>query len=513
VGGQHTIKWTDRPRRLALGATILLAAGAITPSAVAAPRTCFGTPATIVGTKRADVIRGTKNQDVIVALGGRDLINGRGSSDLICAGRGIDGVVGRGGKDLIDGGGGADSLSGGSDPDLIRTGRGRLNFVSGDGGNDSIRGGPGLDVVDYFTANRPIVADLERGSATGQGRDFLSRVDGLSGSEFDDSFTGNAGANVLIGGGGDDSLASAGNSASLESPSEASTSDILAGDGAGRGRDGNDVMTGGTGVNVLSFAGARSNVTVSLEAGTALGEGEDSFSDMDVVIGSYFADTLIGNTGDNAFQPLDGDDNVEGAGGRDVSVYTLALGVTIDLRSGSTTGEGRDRLSSIEDIWASDFNDQVDGDDTANRIYALGGADRVAGHGGDDLLDGGTGLDSLDGGPDSDSCLGGEQTSACEDGGSIDPANSVQHRVGQDHAYRWLRTHSSLRSVPEAFGDGSAEELIALWIGSVRKSDDQVPRSRGRKLGQTRCDPFGTAPESRSAATLRDLLRLPICTS
>jgi Ca2+-binding RTX toxin-like protein len=484
--------------------------GLLSPSAGAGPRTCFGSRATEVGTKRGDFITGTKHTDVIIALGGRDLINGRGGDDLICAGRGIDAIVGRGGTDSIDGGQGADSISGGTGADLIRTGKGFLNFVSGDGGNDSIRGGPGLDIVDYFTARRPIRADLAAGTATGHGNDLFHRVDGISGSDFGDTLNGDSGPNVLIGGGGDDLLASGGNAATLETPSLASASDILAGDGAGRGRDGNDVMTGGAGVNVMSFSGARSKMNVSLQDGTASGEGEDTFSEMNVVIGSYFDDTLIGDDGDNAFQPLDGDDIVEGAAGRDVTVFTLALGVNVDLATGGTTGEGRDSLVSIEDVWASDFNDQLDGDDNDNRIYAFGGADRVAGHGGNDLLDGGPGLDSLDGGPDSDSCLGGEQTSECED----DAGTAQNNPLALVQEFRVLRAFSSGAAVqdasaPEQLGDGPAEELVGLWVGGVRQGDDEVPGPRRRKFLQAGCDPIGSTPQALSpVAGLGDLLRL-----
>jgi Ca2+-binding RTX toxin-like protein len=426
----------------------VIATGISVP-ANAAPRTCFGEPATIIGTKRADVIKGTKRRDVIIALGGRDLINGRGGDDMICGGRGLDAIAGRGGNDMIDGGGGSDSITGGTGADLIRTGRGRLNFIAGDAGNDSLRGGPGIDIVDYFSARRPIEADLGAGMATGQGRDLFHRIDGVSGSQFGDSLIGNPGPNVLIGGPGDDSLESGGNDASLESPALAGSSDILAGDGAGPGRDGNDVMTGGSGVNVLSFSAARSNVRVSLSEGRATGEGEDEFSGINVVIGSFFGDELVGDDGDNAFQPLDGDDRVEAGEGRDVIVYTLALGMTVDLRSGKTLGEGRDNLESIEDVWGSDFNDQIDGDQNDNRIYALGGSDRVAGHAGDDLLDGGKGVDSLNGGPGSDSCLAGEQITECEDRDSVAP-NSPVELLDEISALRVITLHwmSSRDPVP-----------------------------------------------------------------
>jgi RTX calcium-binding nonapeptide repeat (4 copies) len=65
---------------------------------------CFGARATMVGTARADVLRGTQGRDVVVALGGADRVYGRGSDDLLCGGAG---------DDLLDGGPGRNRLHGG----------------------------------------------------------------------------------------------------------------------------------------------------------------------------------------------------------------------------------------------------------------------------------------------------------------------------------------------------------------------------------------------------------------
>lgn len=59
---------------------------------------CFGRPATIVGTRRRDVLVGTRHRDVIVGLGGNDTIRGRGGNDLICGGSGSDSILGGSGR-------------------------------------------------------------------------------------------------------------------------------------------------------------------------------------------------------------------------------------------------------------------------------------------------------------------------------------------------------------------------------------------------------------------------------
>ena len=52
--------------------------------------TCFGAPATIVGTEGNDQLFGTPGPDVIVTLGGDDSVFGLAGDDRICLGPGDD---------------------------------------------------------------------------------------------------------------------------------------------------------------------------------------------------------------------------------------------------------------------------------------------------------------------------------------------------------------------------------------------------------------------------------------
>jgi uncharacterized delta-60 repeat protein len=69
--------------------------------AATASARCFGRPATIVGTRRRDVLSGTRHRDVIVGLSGNDTIHGRGGNDLICGGPGKDFILGGPGRNRI----------------------------------------------------------------------------------------------------------------------------------------------------------------------------------------------------------------------------------------------------------------------------------------------------------------------------------------------------------------------------------------------------------------------------
>jgi hypothetical protein len=95
---------------------------------------CRGRVATLVGTPKADRIRGSVGPDVIATRGGRDRIVSVAGDDVICSGRGPDRirsgrgkdkVLGQKGRDLISGGPGSDLLIGGSRRDRIAGGPGR----------------------------------------------------------------------------------------------------------------------------------------------------------------------------------------------------------------------------------------------------------------------------------------------------------------------------------------------------------------------------------------------------
>lgn len=223
------------------------------PDARAAETTCFGKPATIVGTDGDDRLRGTDGRDVIVGRAGNDIIQGFHGRDLICAGEGADTVAagkgsdrveGGNGDDVVSGGLGADQLGGGSGNDtllggvgggeflveVLRGGTGRDRLVGGRGidqleggpaqdtieggrgrddfyggpGDDSLSGGSGPDIARY---NAPVVVDLTAGTATGaEGSDTLVGINGIQGSESADTLIGDAGPNFIFGGGGDDHI-------------------------------------------------------------------------------------------------------------------------------------------------------------------------------------------------------------------------------------------------------------------------------------------------------------------
>jgi Ca2+-binding RTX toxin-like protein len=274
----------------------------LAPSAEASTR-CFGMRPTIVGTSRADVLEGTRRRDIISGLGGRDTIRGLGGNDVICGFNGADTIIGGSGADLLSGDAGNDSVSGGA---------GDFDNLWGFSGNDALNGGGGFDWVLYRGAPGPVTLDLSAGSATGEGTDTLSGIEGVVGSSFD------------------------------------------------------DVLTGGD--------------------------------------------------ANNTFQAEDGNDTIDGGGGIDFASFALSPApVTVDLAAGTATGEGTDTLTGIENVFGSGhFGDTLMGDAQDNMLLGSGGEDNLSGSDGNDELDGGDGTDALDGGIGTDKCLNGEAIVNCE---------------------------------------------------------------------------------------------------
>ncbi len=150
----------SRDRRLlAVAVCALLGVPAVPAApAAAAPPTCQGQPATIVG-ERGDFVSGTEGPDVIVA-GGANEVSARGGDDLICSAStdiGSEISIDAGaGEDVVDTTGnvgistvaflgpGDDTYTGGDEADLVLQQAGAPDF--GDG-TDTVSTGGGADTV------------------------------------------------------------------------------------------------------------------------------------------------------------------------------------------------------------------------------------------------------------------------------------------------------------------------------------------------------------------------------
>ena len=168
--------------------------------------------------------------------------------------------------------------------------------------------------------------------------------------------------------------------------------------------------------------------------------GGDSFFSIEDLYGSNFDDTLRGNGGANSVLGANGNDFINGRAGND-SLYGMdgndtlvggaggdllnggmgtdraqyndaTAGLTVDLQTpGSNTGiAAGDSYVSIEDLYGSNFDDNLRGDGGSNSILGANGNDIIFGRAGNDTLMGGDGNDTLVGGTGVDVLGGGTGT-------------------------------------------------------------------------------------------------------
>ena len=338
------------------------------------------------------------NEAVTVNLGAGTATGGHAEGDEFT---GVEGITGSVYDDTLTGGDSADWLNGGDGADELE----------GGAGADKLDGGAGTDTAVYRNSDAAVTVNLANGTFTGghAAGDTAVNVENLEGSDYDDLLTGDSGANHLYGAGGDDIL---------------------------DGGEGIDRLDGGAGVDTVTYENAAEDMSVNLlqNRGTSENSGamRHQIFNMENVIGSEFRDYIRGNSGandlygrgaddqlnggagddrlfggagDDELWGLTGADRLDGGAGMDIAVYWSSnAAVTVNLANGAGQGghaEG-DVLVGVENLWGSDHNDVLSGDNGANRLYGGRGDDELSGNSGNDVLEGDTGADRLDGGPGMD---------------------------------------------------------------------------------------------------------------
>jgi Ca2+-binding RTX toxin-like protein len=326
----------------------------------------------------------------------------------------IEGLTGSAFDDTLEGTAGWGS----SGNNILRGGAGNDTLI-GLGGDDDYDGGTGNDTAvfagqraDYTITYDSVTQIFTLTSMGGIDVNHVTAVETLrfsdltlsvasivAGSNDIDSLTGTAGQDDLSGGGGNDTLLALAGDDRLDGGD---------GDDVVSGGDGNDMLIGGVGQDTASYAGATAAVRVDLGLSGAQatgGGGTDTLMGIENLAGSAFADTLIGNTGNNVLAGgagddlligLSGNDTFDGGAGVDTVSYVNAGYVTVDL---ALTGpqsvggsEGLDTFVNVENVVASMYwGGTLKGDSGANRLTGGINASTFMGRGGDDILDGSNG--------------------------------------------------------------------------------------------------------------------------
>jgi serralysin len=241
--------------------------------------------------------------------------------------------------------------------------------------------------------------------------DPRSLIENAIGGGGDDTIGGNDIANLLRGGGGNDSITGLLGADTIEGGIGNDTIDGGADDDSLTGGDGDDSITGGDGADTID-AGA-GNDTVLAGAGIDTvhgGDGNDSIdggSEDDVLHGDAGNDTIVGGDGNDSILAGAGNDSVQGGNGVD----------TVFGGDGDDTINGGD----ADDVLAGELgNDSIDGAGGNDSITGADGSDTLVGGVGLDTLDGGAGSDSLDGGDDADLLNAGDGNDTVFGGGGND---------------------------------------------------------------------------------------------
>lgn len=275
----------------------------------------------------------------------------------------------------------------GTDADDVFFGSADADLFISSLGADVLDGKGGIDKLDYSKSTSGVTVYLDGNTGTGghAGFDQLLNIENVDGSEFSDTINDNAQANVINGLGGHDLFQS----------------------GLGA-----DTINGGTGNDTMSYARSNTGVKAYLDGTAGVGghAAGDKLSNIEILIGTPFADTLQGDRHDNTLKGGLGNNIFLSSYGADKFIG----GLDIDTLDYSGSGQGveaylsgnegaggdaeGDTAEEIEHLTGSKFDDILHGNGENNIIRGLTGNDEINGAGGNDLIFGDEGNDKIDGG-------------------------------------------------------------------------------------------------------------------
>ena len=380
-----------------------------------------------IGGSGADVLTGNDVANWLQGNGGNDTLNGGLGDDRLSGGSGTNGLNGGSGSDWADytagvtaavaanlGTGAATYNSGaahdnfssvenilGSTFNDVLTGDGNANIIEGNLGNDTLDGAGGVDTASYARASAAVTVNLGTVGAqntVAAGNDTLSNFENLLGSDFNDTLTGNASANVITGGLGNDTLDGAGGADTLvgglgnDSYAIDNAGDVIT-EAGGEGTDtANAAISYTLGANVenLTLTGTSSiNGTGNSVANVITGN-----SGANILNGGGGADTLAGGLGNDVYVIDASDTIMENPGG---GTDTIQVSFTYTLAAANVENLTLTGAAAIDGTGDGGDN-TIRGNSAANDLDGGVGDDTLIANDGNDTLIGGAGYDRMYGG-------------------------------------------------------------------------------------------------------------------
>jgi Ca2+-binding RTX toxin-like protein len=270
-------------------------------------------------------------------------------------------------------------------------GNGIANGIEGWAGADTMDGGLGNDTLEFRNSIGAVTVNLGANTVADDGwgySDSIVSFENVRGSEWNDSITGSALANVLEGEAGADTMAGLGGSDRYEVDSAGDLVTELAASGT-------DTVD-----SFITYV-----LPGNVENLNLVGVGDLNGT------GNLAKNSLTGNAGNNLLNGGGNNDTMNGGAGNDIYVVAQVgdvvnenanagldtIRTSVDLSSLAANVENAELTGS--------GNISVNGNDLRNRMTGNGGINSLDGGNGNDTLFGGAGADELSGGNGNDQVL------------------------------------------------------------------------------------------------------------